>query len=109
MFCIVKHYKKLRRTIQNKRRAILTSGVVLLHDNAHLHTTARIRGLLEHFNWELFDHPSYSPDLTPSDYQLFTYQKNSLGSQHFNNTGELMEGVKTWLSSQATDFFDTGI
>jgi hypothetical protein len=32
-----------------------------------------------------------------------------LGSQRFNNNEEFMEGVKTWLSSQAADFFDTGI
>jgi histone-lysine N-methyltransferase SETMAR len=57
----------------------------------------------------LFDHPPYSPDLTPSDYHLFTYLKNWLGSQRFSNNEELMEGVKTFLSSQATDFFDTGI
>jgi hypothetical protein len=30
-----------------------------------------------------------------------------VGSQRFKNN-ELMEGVKTWLSSQAADFFDTG-
>jgi hypothetical protein len=33
--------KKLRRAIQNKRRGILTSGTVLLHDNVHSHTAAR--------------------------------------------------------------------
>jgi transposase len=86
---------------------MLTSGVVLLHDNSHPHTAAHIRALLEYFNWELFDHPPCSPDLAPSDYHLFTYLKNWLGSQHFNNN-ELMEGVKTWLSSQAGNFFDTG-
>jgi hypothetical protein len=32
-----------------------------------------------------------------------------LRSQRFSNNGELMEGVKTWLSSQAADFLDTGI
>jgi hypothetical protein len=64
---------------------------------------------LEHFNWKLFDHPSYSPDLTPSDYHLFTYLKDWLGSQRFNNNEQLMEGVKSWLSSQAADFFDTSI
>jgi hypothetical protein len=57
----------------------------------------------------LFDHTPYSPDLAPSDYHLFTYMKNWLGSQNFNNNEELMEGVKTWLSSQAADFFDRGI
>jgi transposase len=78
---------------------MLTSGVVLLHDNACPHTAARTSALLEHFNWELFEHPPYSPDLAPSDYHLFTYLKNWLGSQRFNNNEELMEGVKTWLSS----------
>jgi hypothetical protein len=88
---------------------MLTSGVVHLHDNARLHTTAPARALLEHFNRELFAHSHYSPDLTLSDYHLFTYLKNWLGSQRFNNNEELMEGVKTWLSSQAEDSFDTGI
>jgi transposase len=82
---------------------------VLLHDNARPHIAARTRALLEHFNWELFDHSPYSPDLAPCDYLLFTYMKNWLGSQFFNNTEELMEGVKIWLSSQAVEFVDTGI
>jgi hypothetical protein len=80
--------KKLCRTIQNKRRGMLTSGVVLLHDNPH--TAARMRGLPKHFNWELFDHSPYSPDLTLSNYHLFTYLKNWLGSQHFNNNEKLI-------------------
>jgi hypothetical protein len=32
-----------------------------------------------------------------------------LGSQHFSNNEELMEGVKKWLSSQVADFFGIGI
>jgi histone-lysine N-methyltransferase SETMAR len=57
----------------------------------------------------LFYHPPYSPDLAPSDYDLFTYLNNWLRSQRFNSNEELTEGVKTWLSSQAAGFFDTGI
>jgi hypothetical protein len=54
-------------------------------------------------------HP-YSPDPAPNDYHLFTstYLKNWLKLQNFSSNEELMEGVKTWLSSQAADFFDTG-
>jgi hypothetical protein len=63
---------------------------------------------MEHFNWELFDHPPYRPDLASNDHHLFSYMKNWLRSQRFNNNEELIEGVKTWLSSQAVDFFDTG-
>jgi hypothetical protein len=51
---------------------------VLLHDNACLHTAAHAQVLLVHFNWELFDHPPYSPALALSDYYLFTYLKNWL-------------------------------
>jgi hypothetical protein len=40
---------------------------------------------MEHFNWELSDHPPYSPDLAPNDYHLFTYPKKWLRSQRFNN------------------------
>jgi hypothetical protein len=57
----------------------------------------------------LFDHPPYSLDLAPSDCHLFTNLKNWLGSQHVKNNEEFMEGVKTWLSLQAADFFDTGM
>jgi histone-lysine N-methyltransferase SETMAR len=64
---------------------------------------------LEHFSWKLFGHPPYSPDLALSNYHLFIYLKNWLGPQCFSNNEELMEGVKTWLSSQAINFFDTGI
>jgi hypothetical protein len=84
---------------------MLISGVVLLHDDARPHTAARTRALLEHFNWELFDHPLQNPDLPPSDYHLL---ENCLRSQTFNNE-ESGEGVKTWLNSQAADFFDTGL
>jgi histone-lysine N-methyltransferase SETMAR len=95
--------------IQNKSYGMLISGVALLHDNVHPHTAAHTRALLENFNWELFDHPSYSPDVALSDCHLFAYQKNWLGSQCFNNNGELMNGVKTWMCLQVADFFDTGI
>jgi hypothetical protein len=69
--------------------------VVLLHNDGRPHTgtAARTQELLEHFNWELFDHTPYSPDLAPSDYHLFTYLNNWLGSQR----------------SQAVHFFDIEI
>jgi hypothetical protein len=87
---------------------MLTYGVQLLHDNARPHTAARTRALLEHFNSDLFDHPPYIPGLAPGDYILLTNLKNWLQSQRFNSN-ELMKDVKTWLNSQAADFFDTGI
>jgi hypothetical protein len=82
-------------------------SLVFLHDNERPYKAARTQALLGHSNWELFGHPPYNPDLALSDYHLFTYLKNLLTSQCFKNTEELMDGVKTRLSSQAADFFDT--
>jgi hypothetical protein len=78
---VLRNLKALRRAIQRKMSGMLTSSVVLLHDNIHRHksTVAGTRALLEYFNWELFDHPPYSPDLAPIDYRLSAYLRNWLG------------------------------
>jgi histone-lysine N-methyltransferase SETMAR len=44
--CYCETLTKLRRAIQNKRRGILTCGVVLLHDNARPHTAAQTQALI---------------------------------------------------------------
>jgi hypothetical protein len=62
----------LRRSVQNKRRGMLPKGVVLLHDDARPHITARKTALIKSFKWQIFDLPPYSPDLAPSDYHLFS-------------------------------------
>jgi hypothetical protein len=104
-----KTLKELCRAIQNKRRGMLTSGVVLLDENTRPHTAACTRALRNISNESCLTTLHNSPHLAPSDYHLFTYQKNWLRSQRFNNNEEMIEGVKTWLSSQEADFFDTGI
>ena len=39
-------------------------GIVLLHDNARPNTARQSQALLrEQFHWDIFEHPSYSPDL----------------------------------------------
>jgi hypothetical protein len=66
----------VRPTIQNKRRGMLTYGVLLIHANACPHTGARTRALLDDFNWALFDHRPHTPGLALSDYHMITYLKN---------------------------------
>ncbi|GBM51790.1 Histone-lysine N-methyltransferase SETMAR [Araneus ventricosus] len=62
--------KKLKRAIPNKRRGLLSSGVVLLHDNARPHTAVGAGAVLHKLKWDVFQHPPYSPDLAPSDFHL---------------------------------------
>jgi transposase len=88
------------------RRGMLTKGIILLHENAWPHTVARTNALIKFFNWKIFYHPSYSPDLVPIDYHLFTKMKVWLDTQCFHTNEELMVGVKNWLHNLAAPFFD---
>jgi histone-lysine N-methyltransferase SETMAR len=65
--------QKLRRAIQNKRRGMLSAGIVFLHDNARPHTARRTGSLMQEFSWEVFNHPPYSPDLAASDFLGVSY------------------------------------
>jgi len=63
----------------------------------------------QQFRWEVFDHPSYSPDLAPSDYLLFMHLKKCPASQSFEDEDRLKTDVTTLFKSLVADFFDTGI
>ncbi|GBL77891.1 Histone-lysine N-methyltransferase SETMAR [Araneus ventricosus] len=101
--------RKLRRAIQNRRRGMLSGGIVPLHDNARLHTAAATQELLDKFGWEIFDHPPYSPDLAPSDFQPFLTLKEFLGGKRFGSDEELENAVTTWLNELAAEEYDMRI
>ena len=68
----------------------LSNGIVLLYDNARQHTARQTQALLrEQFHWDIFEHPPYSPDLTPSDFLLFQIMKENLAGKRFANDGNL--------------------
>jgi transposase len=66
--------QRLKEAIRRKKPGLLTKGlgVLLLHDNARPHSAAATVNLLNSWGWEILPHPSYSPDLAPSDIHLFS-------------------------------------
>lgn len=52
---------KQRRAIQNKRRGLLTSGVLFLHDNARRHSAIQTQNLISLFGWEQIDRADIAP------------------------------------------------
>ncbi|XKL61109.1 hypothetical protein PGB90_008166 [Kerria lacca] len=101
--------KNLRRAIQNKRRGMLTKGVVLLHDNARPHVANVTQTLLKSFKWSVFEHPLYSPDLAPSDYWLFPSLKRALGGIKFKTDAEVKEFVHAFFVNSAATYYSLGI
>ena len=69
---------ELRPAIHSKRRGRLTQGVLLLHVNARPHTAHITVNTIRPLNWEVLEHPAYSPDLALSDFHLFGPLKNAL-------------------------------
>ena len=88
---------------------MLSSGVVLLHDNATPHTSVKTLEWLHKYNWEILQHPAYSPDLAPSDYHLFGPLKRELSGQGFTTDNELKDAVMQFFSQHDASFYRGGI
>ncbi|XP_023715680.1 uncharacterized protein LOC111868870 [Cryptotermes secundus] len=93
----------------NKRRGLLSKGVVLLHDDARPHTAAHTAETLRKLKSDVMAHPSYSPDLAPSDYHLFGPLKEALRGRRFTSDQEVKEAVHAWLAAQLKTFFSESI
>jgi len=78
IICLLKVINKLRRTNRNRR-------IILHHDNAGCHTARQTVDFLSSNNVELMTHCSYSPDLSPNDFCLFSKIKNKMHVERFES------------------------
>ena len=64
---------RLSRALREKRPEYEQKHdeVIFLHDNARPHIIKVVKKYLEMLKWDVLSHPSYSPDIAPSDYWLF--------------------------------------
>jgi histone-lysine N-methyltransferase SETMAR len=60
--------------------------------------------LLRRYNWEVLDHPPYSPEIAPSNFHLFGPLKKHLGGRPFATDCEVQQAM-SWLQTLDTDFF----
>ena len=100
---------QVKKDIENKRRGLQSRDMILLQDNARPNTAARTLAKIEDLGWKLLTHPPYSPDLAPSDFQLFGPLKESMREIHFQTDEEMKAAVSKWLRTQSTEFYAKGI
>ena len=81
----------------------------MIHDNSSLDTAAAKQNLITTFGWEKFDYPPCSPDLAPSDFNLFLHLKSFLAGRQFHDDNEVKEAVTTCFASQVASFYDEWI
>ena len=49
--------------------------------------------LLHRWQWEILEHPLYSPEMSPCDYDLFTEVKEPLRETQYNTRDELIRAI----------------
>ena len=63
---------QLKDTLKDKRRGKVTRGALFLYDNTLAHRALATQKKLAYMGFQCLDHSPYSPDITPSDYYLFS-------------------------------------
>jgi histone-lysine N-methyltransferase SETMAR len=64
---------------------------------------------IKELNWEILDHPPYSPDLAPSDCHLLRSLQNHLNNKKFERFEEVDGDILAYFESKPRSFYKAGI
>jgi transposase len=78
---------------------------LLHHDNAPTHAALLTRRFLTNNNMTEVPHPSYSPDLAPSDFSLFPKLKMKLKGRRFQTVEEIQAESQAVLNTLGENCF----
>ena len=73
-YCTLLQYH-LRPSLRRKRRHLVVQNPIIPHENARSHTAAAVTDLFPRWQWEILEHPPYSPDMSPCYYDPFAKVK----------------------------------
>ncbi|GBM69777.1 Histone-lysine N-methyltransferase SETMAR [Araneus ventricosus] len=101
---------KARNAIREKRRNEFRRKVVLFHqDNARPRVSTMTGWTLYKLEWDLIQHPPYSPDMAPSNFYLFSHLQLHFDGTIFDSNEEVINEVHLFLDSRTPQFFTEGI
>ena len=100
---------QLRDIFKEKRRGEVTKVILFLHDNSPVPRALATQNKLSYLDFHCLHHPTYTPDLAPSDYLLFPGLKKQLKFRHFTSDAEVIAADEKWLDGQHSDFFFSGL
>ena len=84
-------------------------GVIFHHDNATPQKSLATRQKLLRLGWEMMLHPTYSPDLAPSNYYLFRSLQNSLNGKTFNDDDAVKSHSVHFFADKDQKFYEREI
>ena len=80
--------QNLRPAFKRNRWYLVVQNPTILHDNARSHTADSVTDLFRCWQWEILEHPPYSPD-----YDLFAKVKEPLRGTRYNTRDELIRAI----------------
>ena len=81
--------KTLGQAIRRKRHGLLAAGPIILHDNATPHGAVNVTFLSGRYEWEILEHPPYSPDISPCNFDVFPKIKEDMRGIRYSDLDEL--------------------
>ena len=91
---------KLNEEIKKKCLELANLKGLMFHHNTRPHTSLITCQKIIDLNWELMPHPTYSPDLAPSDYHLFCSLQKHLNGKTFNSDQALKNVLDQFFASK---------
>ncbi|KAK3094644.1 hypothetical protein FSP39_004374 [Pinctada imbricata] len=86
-------------------KSSLIKGVLLHQDNTPVHKSVTAMAAIHDCGFNLIGHPPYSPDLAPSDFNLFPKLKAAISGIHTQPDDDVILAVDSFLTSQYKEFF----
>ena len=84
-------------------------GPILLQDNIQSHVAQPTLQKLNSLDYDVFPHPSHSPNLSPTSYHFFKHLDNFLQGKCFHNQQEAENAFQESVKSQSVNFYATAI
>ncbi|MEZ0498439.1 hypothetical protein [Sphingomonas sp. IW22] len=105
------YVQQLKRVAQaiSQKRPNSRHKLILQHDNARPHIAKMTISAIQELNWEILQHPPYSPDIAPSDFYLFRAVANDLRGVTFDCDEDVRIWLEEWFSSKDQAFYRYGI
>jgi len=105
----IKTLQKLKQRYRRVRPNRNPGDILIQHNNVRPHTSLRTQEAIAKFGWNVLPHPSYIPDLAPSDFYRFGPLKDALRGTRLEDDANVIRAVRTWLREQETSWNREGM
>lgn len=105
-----KQLELVHETLQTQQPApSRRKNPIILYDTSKAHVEKTTLQKLYQLGIEVLPHPSYSPDLLPTEFHFFHALDKFIKEKRFRDVDELKQAFKQFLDSLDSDFYKDGV